>query len=157
MVRGADFSPCKTWRYTLRRTWDVKKPRLLMVLLNASNADDTRDDPTNRRGMRFAYSWGYGSLVFCNLFAFRTPEPAEMKKAVDPVGPQNNIWIRGEAHMADKIVLGWGIHGPFMDRDRQVLSLLKQFKLFCLGRTKDGHPRHPLYIKKTTPLEEFTI
>ena len=85
IVRAADFSPCKTWRYTLRRTWDEKKPRLLWILLNPSIADETRDDPTNRRGMRFAHSWGYGSLVFCNLFAFRTPEPAEMKKANDPI------------------------------------------------------------------------
>ncbi len=155
MVRAADFSPCKTWRYTLRRTWDRAKPRLLWILLNPSTADETRDDPTNRRGMGFAYSWGYGSLVFCNLFAVRTPEPAEMKKASDPVGPQNNIWILGEAHEADKIVLGWGVYGSHLGRDRDVLRLLRDFELYCLGRTKGGHPKHPLYLRRDTPLELF--
>lgn len=155
MIRAADFSPCKTWRYTLRRTWKSDRRRLLWVLLNPSTADETRDDPTNRRGMRFAYSWGYGSLVFCNLFAIRTPEPAEMKKAADPVGPRNNGWIIGEAHEADKIVLGWGVYGTHRGRDREVLELLKGFKLYCLGQTKGGQPRHPLYMKKSTPLERF--
>lgn len=157
MIRAADFSSCGTWRYTLRRTWAKDRPRLLWILLNPSTADETRDDPTNRRGMRFAYSWRYGSLVFCNLFAVRTPEPAEMKKAADPIGPKNNGWIVGEAHDADKIVLGWGVHGDYMGRDEQVLELLKDFDLYCLGRTKAGFPKHPLYLKKSTRLERFTI
>lgn len=157
MVRAADFSPCRIWRYTLRRTWDDEAPRMLMVLLNPSVADEFKDDNTNVRGIRFAFGFGFGSLVFANEFAFRTPKPAVMKKAADPVGPDNDEWILKEAKAADRIVVAWGTHGGFKGRDKQVLELLKDFELYCLGRTKDGHPRHPLYLKKTTPLEEFTI
>ena len=49
IYRAADFSPCRTWRYTLRRTWAPLKPRLLMTLLNPSKADETRDDRATER------------------------------------------------------------------------------------------------------------
>lgn len=156
IYRGADFSSCRTWRYTLRRTWAPLKPRLLMTLLNPSKADETRDDRTNRRGMQFAWLWGFGSLIFCNAFAFRTPRPAEMKRAADPVGPENDAWILREAKAADKIVVAWGVHGNHWGRDAQVLDLLVGFELFCFGRTKDGHPKHPLYLRRDTRLERFT-
>ncbi len=156
IYRAADFSPCRTWRYTLRRTWAPLKPRLLMTLLNPSEADETRDDPTNRRGIGFAKLWGFGSLVFCNEFAFRTPSPAEMKRADDPVGPENDAWILREAKAADKIVVAWGVHGDYRGRDAQVLDLLADFELFCFGRTKDGHPKHPLYLRRDTRLRGLT-
>lgn len=155
--RSADFSPCRTWRYTLRRTWDDEAPRLLMVLLNPSDADEFRDDPTNVRGIGFASGFEYGSLVFCNLFAARTPKPAVMKNAVDPVGPNNDEWILKEAKAADRVVVAWGTHGGFKDRQYEVLNLLDDFDLYCFGRTKTGFPKHPLYLKKSTRLERFAI
>jgi hypothetical protein len=55
--------------------------------------------------------------------------------------------------MAHTIILGWGMHGGLLDRDRAVLRLLAphQHKLFCLGRTeKTQQPKHPLYLKLNT-------
>lgn len=150
--RSAIFSPCRTWRYTLEREWDAALPRVMFVLLNPSTADEKHDDPTNRRGMGFARKWGYGSIVFTNLFAFRTPYPKELRKADDPVGPRNDSVIVQQAELADKVVLAWGTHGVYRDRDQEVLELLKPFSLFCLRLTKAGHPYHPLYLKaKTKP------
>ena len=71
--RSAVFSDCRTWRYTLERYWDKSKPFALFILLNPSTADEYKDDPTNRRGIRYANDWGYGGVGFCNLFAYRTP------------------------------------------------------------------------------------
>ena len=88
MRRGATFSHCRGWRYTLDRFWDDALPRILFILLNPSNADAFRDDPTNTRGINFAKAWGFGACIFANLFAFRTPRPALMKVAA---------WITGLA------------------------------------------------------------
>lgn len=152
--RSAIFSPCRTWRYALERVWDEDKPRVLFVLLNPSTADEKEDDPTNRRGIGFAKSWGFGSIVFVNLFAYRTPHPQELKKARDPVGPQNDGIIFDQACCAEKVVLAWGTHGAFRGRDQEVIELLgESFNTYCLGTTKHGYPRHPLYLKATTPLE----
>lgn len=157
--RWAEFSPCRTWRYTLGRVWNPDKLRMLFIPLNASLADEHRDDPTNRRGINFAVREGYGSVVFVNLFAFRTPYPNELKTAGAPIGPLNDWWILKEARNADKIVLAWGTHGSYMNRDQDVLAMLEaeHCELFCLGQTKRGYPKHPLYLRADTPLQQFRL
>jgi len=143
--RSAEFSRCRTWRYTLVREWDDDLPRLLFILLNPSTADEEKDDPTNRRGIQYAIDWGYGACTFCNLFAFRTPYPKEMKAAPDPVGPANDATIKWHYENADLVVAAWGADGSHRGRDRQVYGLLPDLQ--CLGMTKAGHPKHILYLK----------
>jgi hypothetical protein len=43
---------------------------------------------------------------------------------------------------------------PF-DRPRKALELLAGVPLYCLGTTRQGHPRHPLYVRANTPLVRF--
>jgi len=145
--RDAHFSECRTWRYTLDRSWNYWKPFLLWILLNPATANAEVDDPTNRRGIRYAQEWGYGSLTFCNLFAFRTAYPSELKKASDPIGPDNDGMIMINARRADKIMIGWGNHGDYMNRSDEVLDMLEDYKLYCLTQNKSGQPKHPLYCK----------
>ena len=156
IIRSATFSPCRSWRYTLDREWEKDYPRCLFVLLNPSIADEHQDDPTNRRGIGFARRWNCGSVTFCNLFAWRTPYPVELRDAPDPVGPDNDATILREAQAADRIVIAWGVHGTYLNRAREVLVLLREFKLHCLGRTVGGQPRHPLYMRADTELEEWS-
>jgi len=151
--RGADFSSCRNYRYTLKRTWDFDKGRILFILLNPSTADEKHDDPTNRRGIGFAKLWGYGSIVFCNLFAYRTPHPTELKKAKNPVGPDNDKWILKEAASADLIVAAWGNHGNFMERNEEVKKLVSDMK--HLGLTKSGDPKHILYLPNSAKLAKL--
>ena len=160
MRRGATFDCTGRYRYTLWRTWDTRLPRLAFVMLNPSTADHRVDDPTIRRCMGFAQSWGYGSLVVVNLFAFRTSSPALLARAPEPVGPQNDQYLRAARRRARDIVVAWGAHGSLHGRDRIVLDLLgrrRRRSLLCLGTTAHGHPRHPLYLQKSTPLQRFVI
>lgn len=157
--RSAVFSPCRTWRYTLDRHWNGISPKrtVLFVLLNPSTADEKHDDPTNRRGIKFADRWGYNGCVFVNLFAARTPQPQEMKATTEPVGPANDEWILQRASEAAIIVCAWGVHGSFKSRSRDVRGLLTAhgYTLHCLGQTKSGEPRHILYLPRDTPLNRF--
>jgi len=130
----------------LIREWDNELPRVVFVLLNPSTADELQDDPTNRRGINFAHSWGYGSVVFVNLFAVRSPDPKVIKQCADPVGPENNVFILRECKRADLIVCAWGTKGSQLGRDVAVLSILPR-PIYSLGLTKEKHPRHPLYLK----------
>lgn len=154
MVRDAVFSDCLRYRYTLERTWD-SGPSLLWVLLNPSSATAEKDDPTNRRGISFSKAWGYGACTFVNLFAYRTPHPFIMMRAEEPVGPINNFHILEQAEKADAVVVAWGTNGGHLGRDEKVLKLLRGYRLQCLGRTKAGHPKHPLFLKADIKLEEF--
>jgi len=154
MQRSAEFSECRTWRYSLIRVWDESLPLVVFVLLNPSTADEFQDDPTNRRGINFAASWGFGSVVFVNLFAIRSPYPKKIKEVPDPIGPDNDSYILTWAGKADKVICAWGVHGDYENRNKDVLALLSEHKLHHLGLTKDRHPKHPLYLKADlTPLD----
>ena len=157
MRRGATFSGCRTWRYSLLREWDPTLPQAVFIGLNPSTADETVDDPTIRRCIGFAKSWGCGSLEMLNLFAVRSPFPKYIQNVPDPVGPMNDAVIR--AVCGDDpigiIVAAWGVHGRYRDRDIEVMGLLDGVEaaafIECLGMTKAGDPRHPLYLRADAP------
>ncbi len=146
-----------TYRYTLRRELAplLPGPRVLFVMLNPSTATDDIDDPTIRRCIDFAKRWGCSSLSVVNLFAARATDPRELKRMDDPIGPDNDLTIMSEAARADTVVLAWGVHGAYLGRDQDVLVLLRPLKPRHLGLTKDGHPRHPLYVPARQPLVIF--
>lgn len=158
LERNAVFSGDRLYRYTLERSWEKKPTIILFIMLNPSTADEVQDDPTNRRTMNFAKREGFGCTVTVNLFAFRATNPQDMLAADDPVGPLNDQYILSEAKRADMIIAAWGTHGTHLKRDRAVLRMLQNEGLLvhCLGVTKDGHPRHPLYLKKNAPVKEYT-
>lgn len=148
----AGFSPCRRYRYTLSRTWDAASPPLVFIGLNPSTADETTDDPTIRRCIGFARRDGFGGIVMLNLFALRSTDPAALSDASDPVGPWNDDQIFA-ACKGRTVVAAWGVHGTLRGRDKVVRRLLAGVDLRCLGRTKEGNPRHPLYLRADAPLQ----
>jgi len=143
----ARFSPCRTWRYTLHRVWDQNLGLLMVIGLNPSTADEVQNDPTVTRCVNYARAWGFGGLIMMNAFAFRATFPRDLKTAPDPVGPDNDFWLRRMADDARLILAAWGNHGLWLDRQGWVLSLIDR-EVYCLGVTKEGTPRHPLYLRR---------
>jgi hypothetical protein len=152
---NAYFSDDRTYRYALSRVWDVHKPMLGFIGLNPSTADENKLDPTLRRIVRFAMRENCGGFWMFNLFAFRATVPRVMLLAHDPVGPDNDRWLMDGIRWCEFMVCGWGAHGGHRGRDMEVRKLFKGHKLWCLGLTKDGQPKHPLYLPKDTPLVEY--
>jgi hypothetical protein len=160
MIRRTEFSPCRLYRYTLWREWDDCGPLftpksiarsceyLMVIGLNPSTADETKDDPTIRRCIGFAKKWGFGALCMTNLFAWRDTDPEKMKASVEPVGIENDQWLETCAKNAGMILAAWGNHGAYIGRDKCVRGFLPP--LLCLGTNKDGSPKHPLYVKGDT-------
>jgi hypothetical protein len=149
------FSDCGTYRYALLRVVDLgldgldgKQERCLnVVMLNPSTADAVENDPTIRRCIGYARSWGYGELMVTNLFAFRATDPRDLKRADEPIGPENDAYIRKIAEAADLIVVAWGSHGTHRRRDEEVVRILAEVgkEPHCLALTATGQPVHPLY------------
>jgi hypothetical protein len=152
---GATFSPCRTWRYSLTRRWAHDGPLLMVIGLNPSTADETQDDPTIRRCIGFAKREGMTGLVMANLFAFRATDPRTMRRADDPIGPDNDMWLSMLRDLCDLRLAAWGVHGHYRDRARDVMERGLLSHVYCLGLTKGGTPRHPLYLAADTPLEPF--
>ncbi|MGY6694408.1 MAG: DUF1643 domain-containing protein [Roseinatronobacter sp.] len=145
---SAIYSSCGAYRYVLTREWNVGSPRAVFVMLNPSTATEIQNDPTVERCERRARALGFGAFRVCNIFAFRATDPRVMRAATDPVGPENDAAIQESAQWADMVICAWGTHGAHLSRGPRVASLLRSSgkRLWHLGVTKDGHPKHPLYI-----------
>lgn len=144
MKRDAVLSTCENYRYELTRHWG-DGPVLEFIMLNPSTADGRDDDPTIRRCVGFGKAWGYGSLVVHNLYAFRATDPRALQYAADPIGPDNYAYLSSSD--ADFTVAAWGANSAATSWwNGAVAETLSRRKMFCLGTTKNGFPRHPLYV-----------
>ena len=170
--RSAEISGSGVYRYRLSRHWDFGKPVMRFIMLNPSTADHNIDDPTIRRCMGFARREGSGGIVVVNLFGFRATSPKALwgLSQEDLEGPSNVGWVTAELNMAahDRnlgrpgvVVAAWG--GSWRPLKRQgirpfpVLAYAaeRQLPIYCLGVTRDGDPRHPLYIPADQPLRPY--
>lgn len=150
---GAEFSPCRQYRYRLWRRWS-DGPLVMYCGLNPSVADSVDDDPTVTRCISRAKDWGCGGMWMMNLFAYRATDPQVMKSVNDPVGIENDRHLTEVAAMCGIKVACWGVHGVYRNRADEVLKLIDGWK--CLGTTKDGYPRHPLYVSYSQGLSAYT-
>jgi len=153
---GAAFSTDRVYRYRLWRHLGGGMGRAVFVGLNPSTADECVNDSTVARGIGFAQVWGYGSLEMLNIFAFRAKDPRKMYAAADPIGPMNDEAILKTARDAALVVAAWGTRGAYRGRGEEVRRLLDGVPLHHLGLTKDGHPRHPLYLRGDTKPRPWT-
>ena len=147
------------YRYSLKREWDdYNLNKAVFVLLNPSTADDTLDDRTTQRCISFAKKMGCGSLELVNVFAYRCTNWRELKELSkeEAIGPENQFYLENALHSGAKILVGWGENCTIHHKDYQELAeWFKGYSPYCLGVTKEGHPRHPLYVKSDTPIEIY--
>lgn len=144
----ATYSDCERYRYALTRTWDEQAKRVLFVMLNPSKATEVQNDPTVERCERRARALGFGAFQVTNIFAWRDTDPFKMRKATDPIGPDNDAAILAGVAWADQVIAAWGTHGAHLGRGPQMAAMLHAADkpIFTLGLSKHGHPKHPLYI-----------
>lgn len=158
--RRAKISDCGRYRYWLSREWGPG-PLLTFVMLNPSTADAEIDDPTIRRCIGFAKREGADGCAVVNLFAWRATDPIELVRAEDPIGPENAEEI-GRALLSAAVsrlplVCAWGstsgagMQGYKLKQRAEDCSA----RLVCLGRTLNGSPKHPLYVRADQPFEAF--
>lgn len=160
---SATISPCGLYRYTLRREFGAGPSfkTLVFCMLNPSTADADNDDPTIRRCIGFAKREGYTALEVVNLYAYRATSPADLVRAhnlgADVNGPENERHIF-ETVKASRgpLICGWGANAH-PDEEAKMRFLFKEWGVdaLCLGKTKGGSPRHPLYVRADKPFEAY--
>ena len=135
-------------RPSLARTWDEAGKRVMFVMLNPSKATEVANDPTVGRCEARAKALGFGAFMVTNLFSLRETDPHKMRRHKAPEGDGTDHALLEGAAWADMTIAAWGVHGVHRDRHSQVTALFGAAgrPLHCLGLTKDGHPRHPLYL-----------
>ena len=146
LTRDAVLSPNGKFRYSLSRGWGSGPP-VLWCMLNPSTADAQLDDATIRKCMGFTDRWGYMQMTVVNVYAYRATDPKDLATAGYLVGSRNDEFIEAAARCAAFAVAAWGQNARKEDARHTAELLLKHLpgKVYTLGLTKDGAPRHPLY------------
>lgn len=162
MYTSATISTCERFRYVLQRSWNQTLPALMFIMLNPSTADAHEDDPTIRKCIGFADRNGFGSIIVCNLFAYRATDPKDLARAGFPVGPENDAHMEDELRTlsqcvdGSKIVFAWGAHArKHSARVAQVDHLVRSrgHEPHALKLLADGIPSHPLMLPYSSTLE----
>ena len=155
--KTAEISRCGCYRYVLTRTWDPSLPVLVFCMLNPSTADASQDDPTIRRCIGFAKREGCGGIAVVNLFAWRATDPDKLPILdTDKAGPGNAEHV-ARTVKGRRVVVAYGAHfsaHPFVVQPFLSLLRANAASVYCLGTTKSGAPRHPLYVRGDAPLQE---
>lgn len=158
-------------RLLLWRSWS-SAPRALFAMLNPSTADASDDDPTIRRCVAFAQGWGCGGILVVNLYSLIESdskrlwdvEPEQRLAPADALGSAASthaeVYDGAVARCLGDLVVAWGAIAP--GAHKRVEELLgvcarRHRSVRCLGTTRQGHPRHPLYLAGSTPLESFSL
>lgn len=163
----ATFSADDVYRYALARIWDDHATMLVVCATNPSTADHEQTDPTLSKLLHYAKRDGYGGLILVNVAAFRATDPraliVENRKlaGVSVEGEHNQEVIRRalEMPLLARAVAAWGApKGPlFRHLTARAKTNGSRRSWHCLGVTKDGHPRHPLYLRNDAAIRPWSI
>lgn len=145
-----------------RRRWlsyrlsDAPK-RCGFVMLNPSKAGAEKPDPTVTRCIGFARREGAGSLEIANLADIVETDSTKLGAFVrrGEATDDNSRHYLLHVLCCGLVIVAWGAHAWARGRLAQVreIGVTVPSIFWCLGRTKAGAPKHPLYVRADAPLE----
>lgn len=163
MSPAAVMSEGEKHRYLLTRQLKKDGDTLVVGLLNPSTADHKSDDPTAMKIIGFAERMDFARLIMFNAFAYRATNPNKLYTVNDPVGRLNDAAtlaaLKFATNKRPSLVVGWGVNGQFMERDKRVVELIKSYdrRPYALGINRNRTPKHPLYVPYDTELKRYTL
>lgn len=152
--REAEWSSNGKRRFKLGRFWS-DQPICTVVGLNPSTANEENDDPTCKRLISLLSRQGYGGYWLVNLITNATPNPLKLNKSGRRLSARNKQAVETAVAQSENVVLAWGAHGVKYNHRLKVYEMVSE--PLCFGVTKDGEPRHPLYIPNSTALTLFSF
>ena len=145
-----------------------KKP-LICVGINPSTAAPDDLDNTLKSVERVALHNGYDSFIMFNVYAQRATNPDDMEQTYNQELHRENMKafryaLSLSTDSAPAIWAAWGTiieKRPYLPECVQdMIEIGNSFgaRWFSAGkRSKKGHPHHPLYLRKDSPLEPFDV
>ena len=141
------------------------KNPLICVGVNPSTAAPGDLDNTLKSVERVALFNGYDSFIMFNVYAQRATRPADMERIFNEQLHAENMAAFAYALSLSDAPAVWAAWGTVIEqRDylprcvRDMVALGEEYgaRWFTAGaRSKKGHPHHPLYLKKDSPLDPF--
>ena len=140
---------------------------LVCIGINPSTAIPDRLDNTLKSAERIALHNGYDSFIMFNVYAQRATDPDDMEKELNPVLHRENLkafsWLLSRLTTTPDLWAAWGSiiekrpYLPGCVLDMADTGTKFGARCFTAGpRSQKGHPHHPLYLTKDSPLDPFT-
>lgn len=156
MDTGAIFSEDNKYRYVLWRIWSVQKPLLMYIGLNPSTANANKNDKTISNLITITSKNGYGGFYMLNLFGLISTQPEALTVDLKAAIGKNDYYLREYGNRVNKIVYCWGNFKEANERALQVVAILSQYTdRACLGKNKNGTPKHPCRLPHKTQIVNF--
>ena len=157
------------YRYALGEVQDNSNKILFCFGINPSKATPQKLDPTAKRIQRIAKEHGYDSWIVLNVCAQRATEPNDMDETQNSILHKENLKIITELlnkySLCSDILFAYGdliSKRTYLKKNLcEIISIIKTNNYgghcYCLGKTKSGNARHPLYQKIDTPFIPFSL
>ena len=140
---------------------------LICIGINPSTAVPDHLDNTLKSAERISFSNGYDSFIMFNVYAQRATDPDDMEMKMNPVLHRENMkafsWLLSGFSSPPDLWAAWGAiiekraYLPGCILDMAAIGQQYDARWYTAGpRSKAGHPHHPLYLKKDSPLEPFS-
>ncbi len=143
---------------------------LICIGINPSTAAPDNLDNTLKSVERIAHGNGYDSFIMFNVYAQRATRPEDMEKKLNTYMHKENMRafeyiLSLSKHTSPAVWAAWGTIIEAREYLSQcVLDMIEigekySAKWYSAGARskKAGHPHHPLYLSKTSKLEEFDV
>lgn len=142
----------KCRRYWLSWTWgDTATGRTLAVgMMNPSCADEHAGDRTVSKVYRWAKANGFVRLIVVNSSSYRAADQSQLTRENCGYDERNYDYIIRASKMADMFILGYGqprsLYAKHLGLEMARLLKRNNVPLYVWELSKDGTPKHPLYL-----------
>ena len=143
-----------------------KKP-LICIGINPSTARPDALDSTLKSVERIALGNGYDSFLMFNVYAQRATDPDAMERSCNAALHRENLEAFRYALGLGREPAVWAAWGTIVDRRDYLRACLAELleagreagaRWFRAGPlSRQGHPHHPLYLRKDTVLDPFDL
>lgn len=141
-------SSCGKYQYHYRNIWDKNKPLIMFICLNPGLNDGLLSSL-----IQHSQNLGYGGFYLCNLFAFITKKDYDLTCIKDPIGKDNDKWLKKISKRCSKVIFAWGVNGKIRRRCDQVEKMFKNS--YVLSLSEQNYPKYPTFVKGITNLKPY--
>lgn len=141
------------------------KKTLCCIGINPSTAEPNKLDATIRSVKTIAQNNEYDSFIMFNVYPVRSTIFENLSQKENKLYNERNIKeILNVIKKLPKPVNIWVAYGNLIDKrkyTRECFNNLKKeldtfdCRYWCCGLTKNGNPKHPLYLNSKTKLQEY--
>lgn len=153
------------YRYILGTTGS--RP-LITIGVNPSTAEPDHLDNTLKSVERIAAHNGFDSFIMFNVYAQRATRPDDMDAELnEALHAENMNAFRWALDRCEEAPAVWAAWGAVIEKRGYLKRCVRDMaaegercgaRWYMAGKpSRAGHPHHPLYLRKDTPVEPFDV